>query len=954
MTEETVFAAALEKTNPTEQAAFLDQACAGDDALRARVETLLRSHPRGNNFPTQPGAEHGRTGTYMPHLADDDPSASPPSPADAAGTRIGPYQLVEKLGEGGMGAVYLAEQEQPVRRRVALKIVKAGMDSAPILARFEQERQALALMDHPNIARVLDAGTTEAGRPYFVMELVQGVAITDFCDREKLMTRERLQLFLPVCRAVQHAHQKGIIHRDLKPSNVLVALYDGRPVPKVIDFGVAKATGPSPAEDKRFTAVGQVIGTPEYMSPEQAEPGNLDIDTRTDIYSLGVLLYELLTGSTPLCPRRHGQPAFTELLRIIREEEPERPSARLSQGGEALPTIAALRQTEPRTLSKLVTGDLDWIVMKALAKERDRRYETASALALDIQRYLADEPVLAGPPSVGYRVRKFVRRHRGQVIAAALVLAALVAGIVGTTAGMIRAWRAEAGSRDALAAETRSRARTREALNAMTDDVIEKLFTQQPKLGGNEKAFLRKVLAYYEEFAREQGETEAARAVAAGGQLRVAKVRAVLGERREAEEGYRAAIGQYEQLLFESPDVPPYRFELALSHNNLGVLLVELGKRPEAAAAYRQALGLHEKLAAEFPTVPEYRRQLAVSQHNLGVVLRELKDRQAAEAAYRRALELRQQLMSAFPEDPAYRQELAGTHLNLGILLREMGRNDAEPEYRRSLELREKLVAENPAVGAYRHDLALTYNSLGILLYGLKKRPDAEAAFRRALELQEKVAAEFPALPDYRIDLAGSYVNFGRLIRDDGRALESLDWFAKAIPLLEGILEQDARVSAARSFLRNAYANRAESLDRLNRYGEAVAAWDRAIELDEGSMRSRFRLPRAYGLSRSGKHREASAAVDELAQIANLDGATLFNLACVEAQCAAAARDDPALRESYAARAFALLGRARSAGYFKDATGIDQLRKDGDLDALRGRDEYRQMLQELEAGQGGK
>jgi tetratricopeptide (TPR) repeat protein len=283
-----------------------------------------------------------------------------------------------------------------------------------------------------------------------------------------------------------------------------------------------------------------------------------------------------------------------------------------------------------------------------------------------------------------------------------------------------------------------------------------------------------------------------------------------------------------------------------------------------------------------------------------------------------------------------------------------MGRNDAAPEYRRALELREKLAADYPAVGVYRHDLALTYNSLGILLLGLEKRPDAETAFRRSLELHEKVAAEFPAVPAYRIDLAGSYVNFGRLLRDDGHALESLDWFAKAIPLLEGILEQDSRVSAARSFLRNAYANRAESLDQLHRYGEAVAAWDRAIELDDGSMRSRFRLPRAYGLSRSGNHRAASAAVDELAQVPNLQGATLFNLACIEAQCCAASGDDAVLRASYGARAIALLGQARAAGYFKDAAGIDQLKKDGDLEALRGRDDYRQLLQELEAGPGGK
>jgi serine/threonine protein kinase len=952
MTEETIVAAARAKTDLDQRAAFLDRACAGDAELRTRVETLLESPKNAGRSPTRTAPGEAGTGAYTPS---DEPAAAPGTAALAPGTRIGPYQLLLTLGEGGMGTVYLAEQEQPVRRRVALKIIKAGMDSAQVVARFEQERQALALMDHPNIAKVLDAGTTETGRPYFVMELVTGIPITEFCDQHHLMPRERLQLFLPVCQAVQHAHQKGIIHRDLKPSNVILALYDGKPVPKVIDFGVAKAARQCLTEQTPCTEVGQVVGTLEYMSPEQADLNNLDIDTRTDIYSLGVLLYELLTGSTPLTRKRLTQAAFTEMLRIIRDEEPEKPSTRLSRSGPAASSIAAQRKTEPRKLSKLLTGDLDWIVMKALAKERDRRYETANALALDIQRYLADQPVLARPPSAGYQVRKFVRRHRGQVLAAGLVLAALVAGMAGTTVGMIRAQQAEAGTRAALAAESQARAHTRAALNAMTDDVIEKLFAQQPKLGANEKAFLRKVVAYYEEFAREQGETEEARAVAAEGQLRVAKVRAFLGERREAEEGYRSAVRHYEMLAAEFPAVAEYRQELAVSQNNLGILLVELGKHPEAESVHRQALDLRAQLAAEFPEEPAYRRELAASHHNLGVVLRELKKRREAEAAARRALELREPLTADFPDIPAYRQELAGTYLNLGILLRERGAHDeAEKAYGQALELRAKLAAEFPTVSAYRHDLALTYNSLGILRYGLKKRAEAEDAFRRALELHEQQAAEFPAVPEYRIDLAGSYVNFGRLVAEAGRAAESLDWFGKAIVVLDGILKQDPRVLAARGFLRNAHASRAESLAALNRHGEAAAAWGRAIALDDGSLRNRFRLSRAYALSRSGDHREASATADDLTGVPDLNAGTLYNLACICARCAVAARDDAPLCESYGARAVALLGRARTAGFFKDAKPIDQLKTDSDLDALRTRDDYRQLLKELETGPGGK
>jgi tetratricopeptide (TPR) repeat protein len=349
---------------------------------------------------------------------------------------IGPYKLLQQIGEGGMGTVFMAEQTAPVQRKVALKIIKPGMDSRQVIARFEAERQALALMEHPHIAKVFDAGTTGAGRPFFVMELVKGVPITRYCDGHRLTPKERLELFVPVCQAVQHAHLKGVIHRDLKPSNVLVAEYDDKPVPKVIDFGVAKAAGPKLTERTMFTELGQLVGTLEYMSPEQAKLNALDIDTRSDIYALGVLLYELLTGTTPVEKNRLHEAAFDEMLRIIREEEPQKPSTRLSST-EELPSIAANRGLEPNKLSGLIRGELDWIVMKALEKDRNRRYETASSLAMDVQRYLADEPVQACPPSVGYRVRKFVRRNKRSLSMAAIVAGALLA-LVGAVGWMVR------------------------------------------------------------------------------------------------------------------------------------------------------------------------------------------------------------------------------------------------------------------------------------------------------------------------------------------------------------------------------------------------------------------------------------------------------------------------------------------------------------------------------------
>ena len=360
-----IFAQAIEIESPKDRSAYLKQACQGDAQLLDEVEKLVDDHFRAGSFLERPAFDRQQTSAFSPV-------------SETAGTQIGPYKLLQQIGEGGMGVVYMAEQTAPVQRKVAVKIIKPGMDSRQVIARFEAERQALALMDHPNIAKMLDAGTTDHGRQYFVMELVKGVPIIQYCDEHRLSPQQRLELFITVCEAVQHAHQKGIIHRDLKPTNILVADYDDRPVPKVIDFGVAKAIGQRLTERTMFTQLGQIVGTVEYMSPEQAKLNQLDIDTRTDIYSLGVLLYELLTGETPFNRQRLHSAAFDEMLRIIREEEPVAPSTRLSTS-ESLPSIAANRHLEPKKLTTLVRGDLDWIVMKALEKDRARRTKRPAA-----------------------------------------------------------------------------------------------------------------------------------------------------------------------------------------------------------------------------------------------------------------------------------------------------------------------------------------------------------------------------------------------------------------------------------------------------------------------------------------------------------------------------------------------------------------------------------------------
>ena len=425
--EQSLFEAALQIANAGEREVFLDQSCADDFELRHRISNLLVAHEKSDRL-FSPGVSDfvTRSGDFLTvaGLVDGEPLGG-----EKIGARVGRYKILRLLGEGGCGVVYLAEQAEPVRRQVALKVIKFGMDTRSVIARFEAERQALALMDHPNIAKVLDAGATETGRPFFVMELVHGVRITNFCDENHLDARQRLNLFIQVCHAIQHAHQKGIIHRDIKPSNILVALHDGVPMPKVIDFGIAKATEGKLSDNTAFTSYGQFIGTPAYMSPEQAELSGLDVDTRSDIYSLGVLLYELLTGRTPFDQKELINSSFDEMRRTLREDEPQRPSTMLTSLANAdLTTTAHRRHVEPPKLIKSLKGDLDWIVMKTLEKDRERRYGTANGLAMDIQRYLNFEPIVARPPSQFYRLKKLIRRNKVVFASGTIVVLTLIVG----------------------------------------------------------------------------------------------------------------------------------------------------------------------------------------------------------------------------------------------------------------------------------------------------------------------------------------------------------------------------------------------------------------------------------------------------------------------------------------------------------------------------------------------
>jgi serine/threonine protein kinase len=584
-----IFLAAVDKIDPAERAACLRAACGDDEDLRRQVEALLGRHADAGSFLEAPA---------LPSPTVDHPQRECP------GAVVGPYKLLEQIGEGGFGVVFMAEQQRPMRRKVALKILKPGMDTRQVVARFEAERQALALMDHPNIARVLDGGETTGGRPYFVMELVRGYAITQFCDENNLSIPDRLGLFVHVCQAVQHAHQKGIIHRDLKPSNVLVTLHDGVPVVKVIDFGIAKALGQQLTDKTLFTNFAQFVGTPLYMSPEQAEMSGLDVDTRSDLYSLGVLLYELLTGTTPFDRERLKTAAYDEIRRIIREEEPARPSRRLGTPGPTSTQVAARRKSDPGRLSRLCRGELDWIVMKALEKDRNRRYETASAFAADVQRYLHGEPVQACPPSAAYKFRKYARRHRKAFALAAGFAALLVAGTAVSVWLAVRA--------------VRERDRADENFN-LAHDAVDRYFTkvsESPELQGFRdlrKDLLLQTREFYERFVRAQPEEAGLRADLARACGNLAEIYRLDGRTQDSEAFFLRATDLDEKLAREFPAEEAYRFHLVTQYQGLSSLYQDNGHPERAEQPLLRAAAIAEELAGWHPDNLDYVVLLASS-----------------------------------------------------------------------------------------------------------------------------------------------------------------------------------------------------------------------------------------------------------------------------------------------------------------------------------------------------
>jgi serine/threonine protein kinase/tetratricopeptide (TPR) repeat protein len=840
MNEETLFHMARQKP-PDQRAVFLDEACAGDTALRKRLEILLAAHEQPGSF-LQPAARDNGKGEVA---SDGGRTVYQSGVQEGPGTIIGPYKLLQQVGEGGMGVVFMAEQSHPVRRTVALKIIKPGMDSRQVIARFEAERQALAIMDHPNIARVLDAGTTDSGRPYFVMELVKGTPITEYCDAHHLTLRERLELFVPVCNAVQHAHQKGIIHRDLKPSNVMIALYDGRPVPKVIDFGVAKATGPKLTDRTMFTEFGAVVGTLEYMSPEQAELNQLDVDTRSDVYSLGVLLYELLTGTTPLERKRVQQAALLEALRIIREEEPPRPSTRLSTA-EQLPTIAANRGVEPKKLTGVVRGELDWIVMKALEKDRNQRYETANGFVRDIERYLHDEPVQACPPSAVYRFRKFARRHRAGLLMVGGALVTLFLLVIGLAANnrMIARERNEKAKalvekeealRLAQAQSERAEQNFRRVTTTISDAVTE------AALGMGEfsslplpvrKRFAEEMTKFNESLMQQDLRDPDLQYEAAVGHRSMGTLQNTFGDAQKAEQLTRRSVEMLNRLAGEHPTVAKYRHQLAYSCFILGRIL-NATRADEAKSYYEKSAELYEALLKAEPSSRIYRNEIITCYRTLGALHADKRDMKRAEETILRAIAILEQAPSQGRSDPAYAELLAQVQFSLAKFRARAGRvEEARSAFREAAKRYEEAFSKHQSAAILYHWVSSWY---GLMELPAKDRTaamaEAEQAFQQILDIRSRVPAELKDHQDLHVRLGHAFRSWGFMLGGTSRLGEAEQAFLEAAAIFDKVIAEDPKAGQYDSFAADSHHQAARLLMLGARNEDAERELRRAIEV---------------------------------------------------------------------------------------------------------------------------
>jgi serine/threonine protein kinase/tetratricopeptide (TPR) repeat protein len=948
-----IFLAAVEEHPPGRWPAFLEQACAGDVPLRAEVEKLLHAHAVMGSFHEAPRSDHSVTvrGAIR----------------ERPGTTIGPYKLLEQIGEGGFGIVFMAEQQGPIRRMVALKILKPGMDTRQVIARFEAERQALTLMEHPNIARVLDAGTTDTGRPYFVMELVKGVPITEFCDRNQLAPQARLKLFIDVCHAIRHAHQKGIIHRDIKPTNVLVTLHDGEPVVKVIDFGVAKAMAQKLTDRTLFTGYGQMIGTPAYMSPEQAEMSGLDIDTRSDVYALGVLLYELLTGTTPLEDKRLREAGYAELPRLIREEEPPRPSTRLSLLGDTATVLAGKRGLDVKRLVQLLAGDLDWVVMKALEKDRNRRYDTPGSFAEDIGRYLRREPILARPPSTAYKLRKFAQRNRAAVLTGSAVAVALLVGAAVATWQAVVATRAQRDAVAAAAAEKEAK-ETEQAREAETKAVLEfmekRIFAAARPAGqggglGRDVTLgqaVRAALPFVERSFTDQPLIEARLRMTLGHSFWH------LGEVQDAADQYRIARALYTNHL--GPDHP----DTLRSMHHLARTFAALGQFTDAFRLREETLALQKaKLGPDHPDTLRTMNGLACSYADLGRRADALKLREETLTLTRAKLG---------PDHP----DTLRCMYNLSISYAVLGRRSE------ALKLRqEALAARKATLGPDHPDTLRSMNGLACSYAGFGRHADAVTLYEETLALQKAVLGpDHPDTFQTMYNLAISYAALGRhadalKLREETLALHkarlgpghprtlmsmnhvawsyaALGRHADALKLYEETVAlQKARLGPDHPDTLWSLWGVAHSLVSLDRGAEALPVIDEWVRRGATNPVA----PRLLGSVMDLRLRHFQKAGDAAGcrqtammweELKRTDADSLYDAARMRAVTAAvlrAADPSPAgarQAEAEAEQALAWIQKAVAAGY-KDAA---RLKRDQDLDVLRDRAELAKIVATLQ------
>ena len=914
MNEENLFHEALAKSDDEERTAFLDAACVGQPVLRAEVDALLAASQRLGSFLNQPAIPRSVANATMAQVA------------DRTGSLIGPYKLLQQIGEGGFGVVYRAEQEMPVHRIVALKIIKPGMDTAQVIARFESERQALAIMDHPNIAKVYDAGATDSGLPYFVMELVNGVPITEFCDIKQATLEARLKLFVDVCHAIQHAHQKGIIHRDIKPSNVMVSLHDGLPVVKVIDFGVAKATSQDLTARTVFTELGQIVGTPVYMSPEQAGMSSLGIDTRSDIYSLGVLLYELLTGTTPLESKRLREAGYVEMQRMICEEESQRPSTRLSSLGDSASIQAGNRGLEVRRLVQLLGGDLDWVVMKALDKDRNRRYETASELALDLLRHLRDEPVLACPPSSIYQMRKFMRRNKGPMLGASLLLLAILAGLIGTTLGWIESRR----QRDASAVSALSEKRAKESAlareaesKAILEFVEQKVFAAARPQGQDGGLGRDVTMRQAMESAQSQLESSLPDQPIIEAKLRntIGSSFWFLGDAKSAESQFVRAIEIFTAKCgSEHPDT-------LASMNGLALSLVDLGRHAEARKLNEQTLEIRKaKLGPNHPFTLTSMNNLASNYASLGL--------------RSEALKLREQTLEL--QKVALGHDHIDTLRSMGNLANSyalMGRDDE------TMKLNEQtLLLRQSSLGMDHPDTLLSMSNLAISYANVDRQKEALELREKVLELRKaKLGDVHPQTLVAMHNVSSSYATLGR--------------HSDALKLREETLElRKNQLGTDHPHTLFSILTVATSLVELDRGTEALPMIDDCLERATGKVVDPRLVPKLIDLKLRifQQNRDVISCLETAKQweaFGLSDAPGLFQAARHRAACAAVVKeagesdfDATRLSVEQSDLAMAWLNKAVAAGY-KD---FEKLQTDKDLDVLRDRDDFKNLMGMLE------